>query len=121
MSHSALQGTAELAQQFVTGNMSTGVVDHFKLVEVHKAQGVLALIGEQGGEQTFSASLKFGAINQPGQGVVAGLIIKLFTELIFVGDIFLYRDIVRYFIKVVFYRRDGIATPVIIIVFCFIV
>ena len=49
-SHRERKGAAELAQKFVASNMTTGIVDYFELIEIHKTQGVLAVVSEYGGE-----------------------------------------------------------------------
>ena len=40
----AFEQQRQLAQQFVTRHMATGIVDHLELVEIHVAQGMFPIL-----------------------------------------------------------------------------
>ena len=68
------QQLSYLPQQFVTGSMTTGVVDHLEAVEIEEQQYVSASAGMHLIQCVTDRSLELGAIRYTGQQVMRGLI-----------------------------------------------
>jgi hypothetical protein len=69
-----LQQGRKLAQQFVTGHMAAGVVDHLELVEIEVAQGMHLTVASGAGEGALDPCFEFPAVDEAGKRVVGGLV-----------------------------------------------
>ena len=70
----AVQGEAQLLEQFVARDMTARIVDDLELVEVHVQHRVLAVPLLRGFEQVLQAPFEFPPVGQAGERVVARLI-----------------------------------------------
>ncbi len=73
VTHPVEHGLGDLAQHFVAGGVSAGVVDQLEAVEVDEAHHVRAAAGLPRGQGGIQAGLEPAPVHQPGQRVVAGL------------------------------------------------
>ena len=110
--HRALQHDADLAQQFVAGDVAAGVVDDLELVQVHVTQAVLRLRNPRRRNHPLHPAFEFTAVDQAGQGVVAGLITQLFAQLVIFRNILMDGDVVAYPARAVLDARYCVFCPV---------
>src|SRR5262249_2617114 len=68
-----LQQPGDVAQQTVAGLMSAGVVHYLELIEVDVEQRVGALAALRRQQRRVQAVVELAAVDEPGEGVVAGL------------------------------------------------
>ena len=69
-----LEQLGQLAQQFVTGRVSAGVVDDLELVQIHVAEHLLPAAALMALQRMGNPALELLAVDQPGQGVVGRLV-----------------------------------------------
>ncbi len=81
------ENPAQLAQQHVARRVPGGIVDHLEAVEVDEAQRMLGrpLLGV--GQGALQLLLELGAVEQPGEGIVGGVIAQLTLHRPGLGDV----------------------------------
>ena len=86
--HVHQEHAGNLAQQLVTGDMSTGIVDQLELVKIEKQECVVFAEGTRRLDCALQPDLDFATIDETGQRIVAGLIEHLVRKSASLRDVF---------------------------------
>ncbi len=101
-----LQDTRDLSQHLVTGDVALHVVDQLEPLELEVTECVLTPTGSAAGEQWLEPAHEGATIDEPGQGIVLGLVAQPSRQLDRFGDVLDFDDEVGRFVGAL-QRTDG--------------